>query len=95
MLNCEHDELRTEEEISEVCGLFDELRDYNAILSDIGYEGVADWALHINAEIENLRRMGFLLFGLKRKLRFYDDKKNDIGISITYCSQTRQFRYSW
>jgi hypothetical protein len=78
-----HDELKTEDEANEVGGLFEELKDYGDIISDIGFAEVAKWGLHLNDQIEKLRQMGFVLFGLRRKLRLHNDKEEDMGVFDT------------
>jgi hypothetical protein len=78
-----HDELKTEEEATEIGGLFEELKDTGDILSEIGYSEVAKFGLWLNDEITKLKEMGFLLFGVRRKLRLLNDKKEDMGIFDT------------
>lgn len=83
MFDFDHDELKTENEANEIGGLFEELKDYGDILSDLGFSEVAKWGLHLNEEIEKLEQMGFVLFGLRRKLRLHNNKKDDMGIFET------------
>lgn len=83
MFDFDHDELKTENEANEVGDLFEELKDYGDILSDIGFAEAAKWGLQLNDQMYNLKKIGFVLFGLRRKLRLYNDKKNDIGIFET------------
>lgn len=80
MFDFNHDELKTDDEANEIGGLFEELKDYGDIISDIGFAEVAKLGLRLNDEIEKLREIGFVLFGLRRKLRLHNDKKIDMGI---------------
>ena len=83
MFDFNHDELITENEATEIGGLFEELKDTGDILPDIGYLEVAKYGIRLNEEVEKLKQMGFLLFGMRRKLRFINDKKEDMGIFET------------
>lgn len=75
-----HDELSTDKEAETVGGLLEDLKDYGDLLSDIGYEEIAKLGLKYNDELENLKQMGFILFGLRRKIRVRNDKKEDMGL---------------
>ncbi len=83
MFDFNHDELRTEHEATEVGGLFEELKEIGDILSDIGYAETAKFGVHLNEEVEKLRLMGFVLFGMRRKLRLRNSKKEDMGVYDT------------
>jgi hypothetical protein len=75
-----HDDLKTENEASDIGSLFEELKDMGDILDDIGYAEVAKFGVRLNDDIENLRQKGFILFGMRRKLRVYNIKKEDMGV---------------
>lgn len=79
----DHEELKTEEEASVIGSLFDELKDYGDILSDIGFAEIAKLGLKYNDEIKNINRLGFYLFGLRRKIRLRNDKQEDMGVYDT------------
>lgn len=83
MFDFNHDELKTEEEALAVGGLFEELKDYGDIVSDLGYAEIAKWGVELNAAISKLNRLGYVLFGLRRKLRLHNDKKEDMGVYET------------
>jgi hypothetical protein len=83
MFDFNHDELKTEDEAAEIGGLFEELKETGDILSDIGYEEVAKFGIRLNEEVDKLKQMGFLLFGMRRKLRLRNDKKEDMGLYDT------------
>ena len=73
----------TELEAIEIGGLFDERRDMGDILSDIGYAETAKFGVHLNDEVEKLKQMGFVLFGMRRKLRSRNSPKGDMGVYET------------
>lgn len=83
MFQFDHDELKTEEEANTIGEFFEELRDYGDILSDIGFAEVAKIGLHYNGEVEKIKQLGFLLFGLRRKMRLRNDKHEDMGLYDT------------
>ena len=76
----DHQELKMEDEVNEIGGLFEELKDYGDIISDIGFLEVAKWGLKLNDNLKKLDDMGFSLFGIRRRLRLWNDKKEDMGI---------------
>jgi hypothetical protein len=80
MFDFDHDELNTESEATLIGGMFEELKDYGDILSEIGYSEVAKLSVRYNNEIEELEQLGFLLFGIRRKLRLHNEKNEDMGI---------------
>jgi len=75
-----HDELSTEKEAEIIGDLLEDLKDYGDLLSDIGYTEIAKLGLRYNDELENLKQMGFILFGIRRKIRVRNDKKEDMGL---------------
>ena len=83
MFDFNHDELKTGEEAEFIGGLFEELMDYGDILTDIGYAEVAKLGIRYNEELEKLKQLGFVLFGLRRKIRLRNDKKEDMGVYDT------------
>jgi hypothetical protein len=83
MFDFNHDELKTEEEVAEIGGLFEELKDTGDILSDLGYADVAKFGVYLNGEVEKLKQMGFLLFGVRRQIRLRNNKKEDMGLYVT------------
>jgi len=83
MFDFNHDELKTEHEAAEIGGLFEELKETGDILSDIGYAETAKFGVHLNEEVEKLKLMGFVLFGMRRKLRLRNSKKEDLGVYET------------
>lgn len=83
MFDFNHDELKTEAEANEIGALFEELKEYGDILSDIGTAEEIRLGVHYNSEIEKLKTMGFVLFGLRRKVRLRNDKKEDVGVYDT------------
>jgi len=83
MFDFNHDELKTESEATEIGGLFEELKETSDILSDIGYMEAAKFGVQLNEEIEKLEQMGFLLFGMRRKLNVISKEKKDLGIFET------------
>jgi len=74
-----HDELRTTEEAELVGGFLEELKDDGDVISDMGFAGAAKFGIHLNEEVERLRQMGFLIFGLRRKMRIKNNKNEDLG----------------
>ena len=64
-----YDELRAEDEANKVGGLFDELEDYINIISDIGSTEVAKLGIRFNDEIEKVQKKGFMLFGMRQKIK--------------------------
>lgn len=78
-----HDELNTEDEANLVGGLLEELKEYGDIISELGITELVKLGLHLNKEIDKLLDMGFVLFGLRRKLQIHNDKKEDMGIFDT------------
>lgn len=80
MFDFNHEELRTEHEAIAIGELFDELKETGDILSDIGYAETAKFGIHLNEEVERLRSMGLILFGMRRKLRLWNSKKEDMGV---------------
>ena len=78
-----NDELLTEEEANLIGSLFEDLRDYGDILSDIGYEGIARYEVQLNKEIDKLNQIGFLLFGIRREVKFRNTSDKDLGLLET------------
>lgn len=78
-----HDELKNEGEANLIGGLFEELKDYGDILSDMSYSDIAKLGIQYNEELEKLSDIGFLLFGLRRKIRLRNDKQEDMGVYDT------------
>lgn len=78
-----HVEFKTEDEATEVGGLLEELKEYGDILSEMGYVEVGKLGLHLNGEIEKLKQMGFLLFGMKRRLRLRNSENEHAGVYET------------
>jgi len=83
MFNFNHDELKTDEEATEIGELFDELMDTGDILSDLTYSERAKFGLQLNESIEKLEHLGFFLFGLRRQSRLYNDQDVDLGLFDT------------
>lgn len=83
MFDFNHDDLKTDQEVHEVGGLFEQIKDYADIVSDLGYTEIAKWGLELTGEINKLTQLGFVLFGLRRKLRLRNDKKEDMGVYET------------
>lgn len=83
MFHFNHDDLETEEEASLIGDFFEELRDYSDIISEIPISDIVRLGVRYNAEIEKIKQMGFLLFGLNRKIRLRNDKHEDMGLYNT------------
>ncbi len=83
MYNFEHEELKTEEEAEKIGGLFEELQDYGDVLSDIGISEVVKYGVKLNMDLDELNKMGFSLFGIRRKMNITNDKSEDIGLYDT------------
>lgn len=78
-----HDELKTEDEADLIGGLFEELKDFGDILSDMKYSDVAKLGIGYNKILEKLNDIGFVLFGIRRKIRLRNDKQDDMGVYNT------------
>ena len=83
MFDFNHDELKTESEVHEIGGLFDELKDIGDVISDFTYADRAKYALHLSERIKQIEALDFFLFGLSRKLRYFNDKMKDMGLFET------------
>ncbi|CAM1340929.1 HNH endonuclease [Tenacibaculum amylolyticum] len=83
MFQFDHDELHTAEEAELVGGFLGELRDYGDILSDMEFMQVSKLGVEFNEIINEIEHKGFLLFGLRRKLRLRNSKKEDMGLFDT------------
>jgi hypothetical protein len=83
LFDFDHDEVETKEEASAIGELFGDLKDCGDIISDMSYTDVVELGLRYNDEIERLNGLGFVLFGLRRRLRLHDGKKDDMGIFIS------------
>jgi hypothetical protein len=66
LYNFEHEEIKREEEAEKLGIFFEELQDYGDILSDMGFAEVTKLGYRWNSVIDDLKKMGFILFGLRR-----------------------------
>lgn len=78
-----HDELKNYDEANLIGDLFEELKDYGDIISDMSYSEIAKLGIEYNEELEKLSEIGFVLFGLRRKIRLRNDKQEDMGVYDT------------
>jgi hypothetical protein len=83
MFDFTHYELKTEQEAGEIGGLFEELQETADFFSEMGYAETAKFGIRMNEEVEKLKQMGFVLFGMRRKLRLRNAKKEDMGVYDT------------
>lgn len=67
-----YEELKTENEVREISGLFDTLKDYSYVLSDMSFTEIAKMELELNDNIERVSKIGFSMFGAKSKVRYGD-----------------------
>jgi len=77
MSDFDNEEFRTIEEAEKVGHLFDLLKYYIDILDDIRFLDLAKLGIELNDEIKEIEQIGFLIFGMKRRLRInLKDGKN-------------------
>ncbi len=84
----DHDELKTKEEAEKIGGLFDLLRDWGDVMSDVSMSERTQLSVDLNDELDTLKQLEFVLFGLQRKMRINDATKS--LITITYLVAARQ-----
>jgi hypothetical protein len=72
-------EIENAEEISYIGGLFEELKDYGDIFSDIGFSERASLQIQYSKEIEKLKKMGISLFGLRRQVKLHNSFQENLG----------------
>lgn len=75
----DHGDIRNADEASLIGGLFEELKDYGDVLSEMSYDGVINWELDLNKQIKQLGELGILLFGVRRSLRITQGD-TDMGV---------------
>jgi hypothetical protein len=80
MFDFNNDELKTKEEAEEIGGFFDLLKETGDVLDDMSHVDVAKFGLDINETINKIQGMGFSIFGLRRKMRVFNHKKEDVGL---------------
>ena len=79
MSDFDNEELKTIEEAEKVGNLFDLLKDYIDILDDIRFSDLAKLGIELNYELKDIEKLGFLVFGMKRKLRMKLKDGKDMG----------------
>lgn len=80
VFNFDHDELETRKEADLIGNLFEELKDYGEIAADLGYSEISKLGVHYNTEIKEIEKAGFLLFGLRRRIRLKNATHEDVGV---------------
>lgn len=85
-----NDELKTKEEAELIGGLFQQLADYSEDLDLMGIGERTVLSVELNSDIEALNNAGFLLFGLRRSIRLYQDKKDKGVYNVATIVAVRQ-----
>ena len=80
LFNLDHDEAASSDE-AELLGAFLEgIQDWGDILSEIGYGVKVNLGFEYNQHIQELNSKGFIVFGLRRKMKLRNDENKDMGV---------------
>lgn len=65
-------EIKTNSEAHEIGGFFEELKSFGDMLAEMTIPQITEYRIYLDEEVRKLRDSGFLLFGLKRKVRLFN-----------------------
>lgn len=83
MYDFQHNDVNTEEEAEIIGLLFEEIRDYGDCLSDMSISEMIKIGIKFSVDIDNLQKMGFNLYALRRKMKFFNNVSKDLGLYDT------------
>lgn len=76
----DHDEVRSDEDADLIGNLFEGLKEWGDFLSDIEYTDRINLGIDYTNRIKDLNQSGYILFGLRRRVRLRNDSEKDIGV---------------
>lgn len=80
LFHLDHDDVKSADEAELIGEFLEGIKEWGDFLSDIGYSEKVNLGFEYNNRIQELNTMGFIVFGLRRKLKLRDQEKKDIGI---------------